>query len=73
MRGDRLRWYLSRLRTEPVSEDICVSAIDLLRAAQLHGQKYAIDAVVAFNCSVVVQRGGGDGMLDGRRSRGDQR
>ncbi|WP_370025363.1 hypothetical protein [Planotetraspora sp. GP83] len=50
-----------------------MSAIDLLRAAQLHGQKYAIDAVVAFNCSVVVQRGGGDGMLDGRRSRGDQR
>lgn len=45
--GDRLRWYLSRLKIEPVTEDVCARAIELLREARLHGHKYAIDAVVA--------------------------
>jgi hypothetical protein len=44
---DRLRWYLSRLRIEPVSEEIGLAAMDLLRTHRLHGHKYAIDAVVA--------------------------
>jgi predicted nucleic acid-binding protein len=45
--NDRLRWHLSRLRVEPVTEDVSVHALDLLRASGLHGHKYAIDAVVA--------------------------
>lgn len=44
---DRLRWHLSRLRIEPVTEEISVHALDLLRDTGLHGHKYAIDAVVA--------------------------
>ncbi|MEO3799630.1 PIN domain-containing protein [Nonomuraea sp. B1E8] len=44
--GDRLRWYLSRLKIEPVTEDISSRAIELLREARLHGHD-AIDAVVA--------------------------
>ncbi|MEU8340403.1 PIN domain-containing protein [Spirillospora sp. NPDC048832] len=46
-RPDRLRWYLSRLRVEPVTDEISTAAIELLRARRLHGHKYAIDAVVA--------------------------
>jgi hypothetical protein len=46
-KNDRLRWYLSRLKIEPVTDDVSVHAIDLLREAGLHGHKYAIDAVVA--------------------------
>ncbi|MCO5967988.1 PIN domain-containing protein [Actinoallomurus soli] len=45
--ADRLRWHLSRLRIEPVSEEISMAAVELLRAQGLHGHKYAIDAVVA--------------------------
>lgn len=47
VKSDRLRWYLSRLRVEPVSEEVCAHAIELLRETRLHGHKYAIDAVVA--------------------------
>jgi predicted nucleic acid-binding protein len=47
VKADRLRWFLSRLRVEPVSEETSMIAIDLLRAARLHGHKYAIDAIVA--------------------------
>jgi predicted nucleic acid-binding protein len=46
-KADRLRWYLSRLRIEPVSEEISMAAIELLRTQGLHGHKYAIDAVLA--------------------------
>lgn len=48
MRSKRqhLRWHLSRLRIEPVTDEISFEAIDLLREAGLHGHKYAIDAVV---------------------------
>lgn len=41
------RWALSRLRVEPVTEQIARDAIDLLQEAGLHGHKYAIDAVLA--------------------------
>ncbi|MEU4533624.1 PIN domain-containing protein [Streptosporangium sp. NPDC023825] len=47
VKNDRLTWHLSRLKVEPVTEDIRVRAIELLREARLHGHKYAIDAVVA--------------------------
>lgn len=41
------RWALSRLRVEPVTEQIADAAIDLLQGAGLHGHKYAIDAALA--------------------------
>ncbi|MET8050120.1 hypothetical protein ABZU75_21230 [Streptosporangium sp. NPDC005286] len=44
---DHAAWHLSRLKVEPVTEEICVRAIELLRDAWLHGHRYAIDAVVA--------------------------
>ncbi|MEU5519638.1 DNA-binding protein [Streptomyces sp. NPDC047860] len=43
----RLRWALSRVRVEPVTEQAAKAAAELLRAAGLHGHKYAIDATVA--------------------------
>ncbi|MFF2845230.1 PIN domain-containing protein [Streptomyces sp. NPDC058001] len=44
----RLKWVLSRLRVEPVSQEDSLTAVALLRdAGGLHGHKYAIDAVVA--------------------------
>jgi len=47
VKNDRFRWHLSRLRIEPVTDEVSFHAIDLLREAGLHGHKYAIDAVVA--------------------------
>ncbi|MGW1880836.1 type II toxin-antitoxin system VapC family toxin [Streptomyces sp. NPDC001970] len=47
VRMERFRWYVSRLEVIPVTEALTWSAIDLLRNANLHGHKYAIDAVVA--------------------------
>ncbi|MFI1419581.1 PIN domain-containing protein [Streptomyces sp. NPDC020731] len=41
-----LRWTLSRLRVEPVTQAVAQSAAALLRAAGLHGHKYAIDAML---------------------------
>lgn len=41
-----LRWTLSRLRVEPVTQPIAQSAATLLRTAGLHGHKYAIDAML---------------------------
>ena len=46
-KNDRFRWYLSRVKIEPVSDDIAFHAIELLHEAGLHGHKYVIDAVVA--------------------------
>lgn len=46
-KSDRLGWHLSRLRIEPVTEDISALAIELLRDARPHGHQYAVDAVVA--------------------------
>ncbi|MFI1868232.1 PIN domain-containing protein [Streptomyces jumonjinensis] len=44
----RLKWVLSRLRVEPVSQEDSLTAVALLRdAGGLHGHKYAIDALVA--------------------------
>ncbi|WP_172386660.1 PIN domain-containing protein [Streptomyces sp. MNP-20] len=41
-----LKWTLSRLRVEPVTQAIAQSAATLLRTAELHGHKYAIDAML---------------------------
>ncbi|MFD7699825.1 DNA-binding protein [Streptomyces caelestis] len=43
----RLRWALSRVRVEPVTEQAAKAAAELLEAAGLHGHEYAIDATVA--------------------------
>ncbi|MGW3388105.1 type II toxin-antitoxin system VapC family toxin [Streptomyces cinereoruber] len=44
----RLRWVLSRLRVEPVSQVDSLPAAKLLQdAGGLHGYKHAIDALVA--------------------------
>lgn len=44
----RLKWVLSRLRVEPVSQEDSLTAVALLQdAGGLHGHKYAIDAIVA--------------------------
>lgn len=41
-----LKWTLSRLRVETVTQAIAQSASTLLRTARLHGHKYAIDAML---------------------------
>ncbi|WP_377270687.1 PIN domain-containing protein [Peterkaempfera sp. SMS 1(5)a] len=41
-----LRWTLSRLCVEPVTQAVAQSAAVLLRGAGLHGHKYAIDAML---------------------------
>jgi predicted nucleic acid-binding protein len=41
-----LKWTLSRLRVEPVTQALAQSAAALLRDAGLHGHKYAIDAML---------------------------
>jgi predicted nucleic acid-binding protein len=43
----RLQWVLSRVKVEPVTESAAKTSAQLLRAAGLHGHKYAIDATVA--------------------------
>jgi predicted nucleic acid-binding protein len=43
----RLQWALSRVKVEPVTEQAAKEAANLLKAAGLHGHKYAIDATVA--------------------------
>lgn len=43
----RLRWVLSRIRVEPVTESAAQVAAELLKQANLHGHEYAIDATVA--------------------------
>ncbi|CAG7651153.1 PIN domain-containing protein [Actinacidiphila bryophytorum] len=43
----RLQWTLSRVKVEPVTEQAAKEAARLLKAAGLHGHKYAIDATVA--------------------------
>ncbi|MFB7784146.1 PIN domain-containing protein [Streptomyces vinaceus] len=42
-----LKWALSRVVVEPVTEEIAHRATDLLREAGLHGHKHAIDAMLA--------------------------
>ncbi|AJE84103.1 MULTISPECIES: hypothetical protein [Streptomyces] len=43
----RLRWVLSRVKVESVTESAAKASAELLKAAGLHGHKYAIDATVA--------------------------
>ncbi|WP_156727868.1 DNA-binding protein [Streptomyces apocyni] len=43
----RLRWALSRVKVEPVTEQAAKAAAHLLKDAGLRGHKYAIDATVA--------------------------
>lgn len=42
-----LQWTLSRIKVEAVTEQTAKEAARLLKAAGLHGHKYAIDATVA--------------------------
>ncbi|MFC0864569.1 type II toxin-antitoxin system VapC family toxin [Sphaerimonospora cavernae] len=50
-----LKWALSRLRVEPVTQTVAQSAAALLRIAGLHGHKYAIDAML---CATALQYSG---------------
>ncbi|MFJ2700202.1 type II toxin-antitoxin system VapC family toxin [Streptomyces rochei] len=50
-----LKGTLSRLSVEPVTRTVAQSAADLLRAAGLHGHKYAIDAML---CATALQHPG---------------
>jgi hypothetical protein len=64
---DRLRWALSRVRVEPVTEQAAKAAAELLKATGLYGHKYAIDATVAERAlrqpgPVVMSTSGIDGM-----------
>lgn len=43
----RLQWTLSRVKVERITEQTAKEAARLLKAAGLHGHKYAIDATVA--------------------------
>ncbi len=43
----RMSWLLSRIRVEPVTKESARRSAELLKAAGLHGHKYAIDAMVA--------------------------
>ncbi|MGW5212350.1 DNA-binding protein [Streptomyces sp. NPDC004051] len=43
----RLRWVLSRVKVEAVTEAAAKRAAELLKATGLHGHRYAIDATVA--------------------------
>ncbi|QDY10524.1 MULTISPECIES: PIN domain nuclease [Micromonospora] len=43
----RLNWLLSRIRVEVVTKESARRSAALLKAAGLHGHKYAIDAMVA--------------------------
>ncbi|GAA1180439.1 hypothetical protein GCM10009654_42040 [Streptomyces hebeiensis] len=40
-------WALSKIRIEPVTEEIAKEATGLLKESGLHGHKYAIDAALA--------------------------
>jgi predicted nucleic acid-binding protein len=50
-----LKWTLSRLRVEPVTQAVAQSAAALLRSAGLHGHKYAIDAML---CATALEHPG---------------
>ncbi|GAA2943279.1 MULTISPECIES: type II toxin-antitoxin system VapC family toxin [Streptomyces] len=50
-----LKWTLSRLSVEPVTQTVAQSAAALLRVAGLHGHKYAIDAML---CATALQHPG---------------
>ncbi|MFE0730566.1 type II toxin-antitoxin system VapC family toxin [Streptomyces antibioticus] len=50
-----LKWTLSRLTVDPVTQAVAQSAAALLRTAGLHGHKYAIDAIL---CATALQHPG---------------
>ena len=50
-----LKWTLSRLSVEPVTQSVAQAAAALLRAAGLHGHKHAIDAML---CATALQHPG---------------
>ncbi|MFJ4006881.1 PIN domain-containing protein [Streptomyces sp. NPDC090023] len=50
-----LKWTLSRVSVEPLTQAAAQSAAALLRAAGLHGNKHAIDAML---CATALQRPG---------------
>lgn len=50
-----LKWTLSRVRFEPVTQGVAQAAAALLRSAGLHGHKYAIDAML---CATALQHPG---------------
>lgn len=43
----RLNWLLSRIKVEPVTKETAKASARLLKEANLHGHRYAIDATVA--------------------------
>lgn len=43
----RLNWLLSQIKIEPLTEQASRAAAKLLKDTNLHGHKYAIDAMVA--------------------------
>ncbi|MGY1452107.1 DNA-binding protein [Streptomyces sp. SS8] len=43
----RLRWVLSRVKVDPVTEAAAKASAQLLKTAGLHGHEYAIGATVA--------------------------
>lgn len=43
----RLRWALSRVKIEPVTERAAMAAAELLKTTGMHGHKHAVDATVA--------------------------
>ena len=43
----RLQWVLSRVKVEPLTASAAKASAELLKAAGLHGHKFAIDATVA--------------------------
>ncbi|MFF0595743.1 PIN domain-containing protein [Streptomyces antibioticus] len=50
-----LKWTLSRLSVDPVTQSVAQFAAALLHAAGLHGHKYAIDAIL---CATALQHPG---------------
>ncbi|WP_239372470.1 hypothetical protein [Frankia sp. Cj5] len=43
----RLNWLLSRIKVEPVTKETAKASARLLKEANPHGRRYAIDATVA--------------------------
>ncbi|MFJ9153090.1 DNA-binding protein [Streptomyces sp. NPDC102270] len=50
-----LKWTLSRLQVEPVTQALAQSAAGLLRTAGLHGHEYAVDAML---CATAIAQPG---------------
>ncbi|MFI5679040.1 PIN domain-containing protein [Streptomyces cellulosae] len=71
-----LKWTLSRLRVEPVTQALAQSAAGLLRGTGLHGHKYAIDAMLCAaalaqpsRATILTSDGEDIGMLTASHSR----